>query len=418
MRPAAVPGPKPRRARKGRTAAAGAATLPALPGPEADAAAEPVARLPLRFGGGRIAATGGSDATDDGAREAVTGEDHPAQDLSALAFADGALWTAADELAVLERFARQDDGGFGDLRRFAMRDYLADLPDPDPDAEMDIEGVDVDGDWLWVVGSHSLRRLRPDPDRESDPAELIERLGRVDRQDNRYTLARLPLVKDDAGLPAPVRATDEDPPRRAAHLPFTHRGNRLAKALRHDDHLAPFIGVPAKENGFDIEGLAARGERVFLGLRGPVLRGYAVVLELRVAQKGGRLRLRHVDEGDERYRKHFLDLRGLGVRDLALDGDDLLVLAGPTLAHDGRHAVFRWRDALKADGPTLLRRPEPRHLLDLRLVPDSDRAEGIALHPTPDGGPGLLVVHDSPSHARLTEVPGALLLDLFALPAG
>ena len=33
--------------------------------------------------------------------------------------------------------------------------------------------------------------------------------------------------------------------------------------------------------GFDIEGVAARGERLFLGLRGPMLRGWAMLLELR-----------------------------------------------------------------------------------------------------------------------------------------
>jgi hypothetical protein len=175
--------------------------------------------------------------------------------------------------------------------------------------------------------------------------------------------------------------------------------------------------MPAKENGFDIEGLAVRGQRVFLGLRGPVLRGYAVILELRVEQKGRKLKLEAPGGGDdeERYRKHFLDLHGLGVRDLAFDGDDLLILAGPTLAHDGRHAVFCWEGALRADAPVLLRDPEPRHLLDLRIVPDHDRAEGIALRAGPGGKRGLLVVYDSPAGARLDQRGGRVALDLFQL---
>ena len=38
----------------------------------------------------------------------------------------------------------------------------------------------------------------------------------------------------------------------------------------------------------------------------------------------------------------FLPLAGLGVRDLHLDGDDLLLLAGPTMVLDGAVRVFRW----------------------------------------------------------------------------
>ena len=42
--------------------------------------------------------------------------------------------------------------------------------------------------------------------------------------------------------------------------------NALSKALMKDPHIAPFIGVPAKENGFDIEGIAVAGDLVAVGL--------------------------------------------------------------------------------------------------------------------------------------------------------
>ena len=45
----------------------------------------------------------------------------------------------------------------------------------------------------------------------------------------------------------------------------------LLEALAHDPHLAPFLSLPAKDNGFDLEGLAVLGKRVFLGLRGGCL---------------------------------------------------------------------------------------------------------------------------------------------------
>ena len=67
-------------------------------------------------------------------------------------------------------------------------------------------------------------------------------------------------------------------------------GQPLTEALKKDDHIAPFMqrglpdgtvkGIPSKDNGLDVEGLAVSGNRVFLGLRGPVLRGWTVVIEL------------------------------------------------------------------------------------------------------------------------------------------
>src|SRR3546814_13829874 len=113
--------------------------------------------------------------------------------------------------------------------------------------------------------------------------------------------------------------------------------------------------VPSKENGFDVEGLAVRGSRVFLGLRGPVLRGWATVVELDLkTPKPGRLKLRRIGAGGERYRKHFLDLDGLGIRELVFDGDDLLVLAGPTMDLDGPVVLFRWSCQLAAGTATVI----------------------------------------------------------------
>jgi Protein of unknown function (DUF3616) len=337
-----------------------------------------------------------------------------AHDLSALAFAGDTLWTAGDERAAVERFVRQPDGSFAGHAHHPLG-RLLDLPEGGPDAEMDIEGVDVEDGWLWVVGSHSLRRRKPDPEKERDPAELIRRLAAIDRQPNRYTLARLPLVPDPIGRPTLPEGGDAPDGREPSALRLTNKGSRLSKLLAKDEHLAPFVGVPAKENGLDIEGLAVRRGRVFLGLRGPVLRGYAVVLELRPEPRRRKLRLAPFPDDGRRYRKHFLDLHGLGIRDLALDGDDLLLLAGPTLAHDGRHAVFRWRGAAGVDCPTLTRREELEHVLELPTVPDRDRAEGMALRHGPGGAKELLVLYDSPSEARLDRRRGAVLADLFRL---
>jgi uncharacterized protein DUF3616 len=101
-----------------------------------------------------------------------------------------------------------------------------------------------------------------------------------------------------------------------------------------DEHLKKFFSTPGKDNGFDIEGLAVAGNRVFIGLRGPVLRGWAVLLELELEvddKKPSRLNLKPINPNNPHnpknptYRKHFIELGGLGVRDLCVQDSDLLI---------------------------------------------------------------------------------------------
>lgn len=87
-------------------------------------------------------------------------------------------------------------------------------------------------------------------------------------------------------------------------------------------------------------------ERIFIGLRGPVLRGIAIILEIVLQEKEpGILSLKALDGDKQYYKKHFLELDGLGIRDLCLDGDDVLILAGPTMVLDGSLRIFRWKKA-------------------------------------------------------------------------
>ena len=166
--------------------------------------------------------------------------------------------------------------------------------------------------------------------------------------------------------------------RRSACLKMKAGGDALDKALRDDVHIARFMRVPAKENGFDIEGVAARGDRVFLGLRGPVLRGWALLLELQVKEpKRGRLKLRKVGDDGARYLKHFLDLGGLGIRELAFDGDALLILAGPTMDLDGPVVLYRWPGALDAGEQAVVPADRLESVLHLPYGRGEHHAEGI-----------------------------------------
>jgi hypothetical protein len=159
---------------------------------------------------------------------------------------------------------------------------------------------------------------------------------------------------------------------------------------------------------------------VYLGLRGPVLRGWAVVLELRPAvdeRDPARLRLQKFPDG-RRYRKHVLRLDGLGVRDLCPHGDDLLVLAGPTMDLDGPVYVYRWHGAAVCEEPTVVRGDLLTRELALPFGDGDDHAEGIGLLGTGgdgNGGGRLLVVYDSPAAERLTD-DGGVVADVVELP--
>ena len=294
--------------------------------------------------------------------------------------ADG-LWLAGDETATIEHLA-WNGTSYAGQRTFRLADYVP-LP-AGPEDEADIEGLARADGHLWAVGSHSLKRRRV---KSKDPAKAVKRLSTVVREENRYILVRLPLdPASNAPMPGAIMSGKDN----------------LAALLAGDPHLGPFLALPGKDNGLDVEGIAVVGERVFLGLRGPVLRGWAVVLELRpVETEPGRLRPR------EPYRKHFLDLGGLGVRDLCPHGGDLLLLTGPTMSLDGPVRLMRWR--VRQSGEVVAA-GELETLAELPYGVGCDHPEGLAVL----DDSRLMVVYDSPSAARITP-SGGVLADVFTI---
>jgi hypothetical protein len=320
--------------------------------------------------------------------------------LSAVRSDGPVLWVAGDETATIERLVADDPVSpqrYDRQTSFRLAD-LVHLPGADADEEADIEGLARQGHFLWAVGSHSLRRRQIKAKHDGDKA--FRRLTKVTGQANRQLLARIP-VGDVDGLPTLVpELTVEGVSHRAAS--FGAHGTDLRILLADDEHLALFLPLPGKDNGLDVEGIAVAGDRVYLGLRGPVLRGWAVVLELRPdvdPRAPDRLVPAPFEDGRP-YRKHVLRLGGLGVRDLCPHGPDLLVLAGPTMDLDGPVRVFRWHGALTAEAPQVVRDDLLTRELDLPYGAGDDHAEGIGLL-GPPGDERLLVVYDSPSPARL-----------------
>ena len=344
--------------------------------------AEPLARIPL--------------ALD----EPTPGEDPPAHDISAAAAVGETLFLGADETASLEVLHRTD-AGYAEHRRIELCRAF-DLPGGD--SEMDIEGLAIADGWLWVVGSHSLTRKKPKKGKPLDE-KGVSRLAGLKDNHNRMFLARLPLRSLEGGGRWDICLAEHEG-RRPQMLPVGKHVSPLFRLLRDDPLIGPFAAIPAKENGVDVEGIVVDGRRVGLGLRGPVINGWSLIVEVEVQGSGADLELKGG------LTRHFLDLGGLGVRDLKRRGDEVLILAGPTMKLDGPARVFRWRDWKNPSSTgDLLHRPQA--ILELPFGSGCDHPEAMAAvaHASAEG---LLVVCDTPAPRRFAA--GGVFCDVFPMP--
>lgn len=220
--------------------------------------------------------------------------------LSSISIHGHTAWTVSDEGNTIERFCRRND-----RFEFQFEDSL-EFSSELLEHEMDLESIDVQDSRIWICGSHS--RVRPSG-KNGPPGATIE-----DRPE-RNVLGSLGLKCEE-----PAMLTRSGP-------------GSLRSALSQDPHLAPFMQLAAKENGFDIEGMLVRPDRVLLGLRGPVIGGHAMVVSLRRSD-----RQVHLDN----FVVTFVDLNGLGIRDLCGDGDQTFILAGPATPTDGPFRLYCW----------------------------------------------------------------------------
>ena len=352
---------------------------------------EPVGHMRFRF-------TGDASANDE----------HALWDISACARLGDAIFVAGDEAHGVERLVPTDDE-YGDHKTFAIKDFI-DLSDPDE--EMDIEGLSISDGWLWITGSHS--RTRPDPEDDGAEPDCIDLEKLADLKDTRprCILARIPLMYDEYGHATPVR---DDGKRHAGIVRQREdHGSKLKRYLAEDPLIGPSCAMAAKEGGLDIEGIAAHGERVALGLRGPTVQTYAVLVEPTIKpKKSGKLHL------PKKPLIRLLDLGGLGIRDLLVEdaSNDLLILAGPTQDLDGRCAIYRWTDWAKEppEHETDVRVHRPERLFDLPVKLHKDHPEGIEFWDDEEGKRHLLVFFDSPNPERLDAKESTILADLFAL---
>jgi hypothetical protein len=180
------------------------------------------------------------------------------------------------------------------------------------DVELDIEALAVSGSTVYALGSHSDTRSSSH-ELTRTAAKNLERLreGKKERAE-RDVLLRF-TYNASTGQAGPIA--------RASLRPAIAADTKV---------LAPFLDLPGKENGVDLEGLAVDGTTLFAGFRGPVLRhGFVPVLRTTFDQPGQATLL-------------FVPLDGRGIRDLVKVPDGFLLLAGPVGDGDAPHRVYLW----------------------------------------------------------------------------
>jgi hypothetical protein len=282
------------------------------------------------------------------------------------------LWCAGDEGRTIECLRRDKDHQYRLHDQIRLDDVFPDLPGDNKD-EIDIESIDIGYNQLWICGSNCRIRLKSknkSKGKRNDKAFVCPEL-RLRPSECLFGAIKL---KDDGGALAKMGET----------LPFVGDGS-LRDLLASDEYLAPFLSLPSKENGVDIEGMVVYDGRVLFGLRGPVIGSFAVVVEVLIREG--------LQIDNRAYRLHFLNLEGLGVRDLAHAGDNLLVLAGPVNGADSPFRIYPWTPH-RTDRIQQLGQP----ILD-DWTKDREHPEGIC-HVKRNGKPGILILYDSPKRKK------------------
>jgi hypothetical protein len=151
--------------------------------------------------------------------------------------------------------------------------------------EIDIEAIAAKGDFYYIIGSHGISKKQGE------------------QQENRFRIFRL-KVDRETGEPAGVTTAS------------------LSEVLQSDRVLGEHFQMPLQQNGLNIEGLAVRDGRLFVGFRNPSVSGYAFVLEIAAEDV-------FANKPRPEYMLHKLRLgEGLGIREIVAAGSGFLIIAG------------------------------------------------------------------------------------------
>jgi hypothetical protein len=278
---------------------------------------------------------------------AVSGEVGGPNDVSGAAFVGDLLLLVSNESAHVE-VLKKDGPGYKVGPPVALEKRKSGAKEH----HFDLEAVAADGDTVYAVGSHGRVRVKP---------------GEVALAPHRDQLFRFTLKPD--GTAGEVKSVS------------------LRPAIEASATLKPFAALPGKEGGVNIEGLAARDGKLFVGFRSPVLEDDLVPVMVTTFDKPEANELR------------FVRLGGRGVRDLAAVRDGFLILAGP--ANDEAHGfqIYLWDGADGAPGANPTGKCE---LLCKVPHEEKEHPEGLAVIKEDATAYELLIVCDGPKNGSPT----------------
>jgi len=192
--------------------------------------------------------------------------------------------------------------------------------------ELDAEGVAYADGFFYVIGAHGRARHEKDSAKE---ARSVARAAATRK------VFRIALSADTVDL-----ATGK-----LKGKPEIAESAALATMLQQDPVLSRSFDQPLANHGMTIEGVAVRGDTLYAAFRGPVIEdGVAVVasapLNALFGGTAGGLTLHRLALGKDSLHQ------GRGIRDLSVEGDGFLLVAGPEadrkLSAAGDYAVFAW----------------------------------------------------------------------------
>jgi hypothetical protein len=280
-----------------------------------------------------------------------TGDIRAPENISAVArIGEGHfLAIGGDEGRLIQILRRVDDAHY-------TWDHNIKLADAEEGKEIDVEGLAWSEGRLYVMGSHSRKREKLDP--QLSPGEnrkLLEKNKAEPLREHLYELR----------LDTSAELTDKKPV-------------SLKDRIHDDKVLKDFAKIPSKENGVDIEGVAALGDKIFAGFRGPVLReGLVPVLVF------------DFDRPND-AKTRFLNIGGRGIRDLVRVTGGFLLIGGPVGDEPYSYEVYFW------DGENHLKSQPLVSLGRVPLPAPGSKAEGMTVLRDTETDYEVLIVFDGP----------------------
>ena len=233
------------------------------------------------------------------------------------------------------------------------------------DQEIDIEGMSIsNGNTLFVIGSHSLKRLRLKADKTY--LKNRERITRVISEDKKNSIFKL-ILDYQTG-----KEKDQN----------ERKTIRIKDIIENDSVLGIFTRIPSKENGVDIEGITSDGDTLYIGFRGPVLReNYVPVMVIEDFK----------DKSD--YELRFVNLGGNGIRDLCKVEGGFLIIAGPVGDGEGPYQLYFWDGSDSVPGIDK-QKETPISLLGEIPTAEGAKAEGITVMEETSSSYKFIIVYD------------------------